>query len=163
MRRWKLAIDYTGSVEGIYAFIYCTKWRPGRVSRMPHWLTHSQMKDRATQLLIKYKSGALVTQFNVPKSSRIQGFARFTVEQMKAFQSRLCGSIITTLLLEVLSRKGLGWCDPADKTWISSSRRRVTRNFFVSLNVYCLTGVYNHRPELNMVFPLLDIFGKGVS
>ena len=25
-------------------------------------LTHSQMKDRATQLLIKYKSGALVTQ-----------------------------------------------------------------------------------------------------
>ena len=26
------------------------------------WLTHSQLKDRATQLLIKYKSGALVTQ-----------------------------------------------------------------------------------------------------
>ena len=25
-------------------------------------LTHSQMKDRATQLLIKFKSGALVTQ-----------------------------------------------------------------------------------------------------
>ena len=25
-------------------------------------LTHSQRKDRATQLLIKYKSGALVTQ-----------------------------------------------------------------------------------------------------
>ena len=25
-------------------------------------LTHSQTKDRATQLLIKYKSGALVTQ-----------------------------------------------------------------------------------------------------
>ena len=58
MRRWKLAIDYTGSVEGIYAFIYCTKWRSGRVSRMPH----SQMKDRATQLPRKYKSGALVTQ-----------------------------------------------------------------------------------------------------
>ena len=29
-------------------------------------LTHSQMKDRATQLLIKYKSGALVTQFPIP-------------------------------------------------------------------------------------------------
>ena len=27
MRRWKLAIDYTGSVEGISAFIYCTKER----------------------------------------------------------------------------------------------------------------------------------------
>ena len=26
-------------------------------------LTHSQRRDRATQLLIKYKSGALVTQF----------------------------------------------------------------------------------------------------
>ena len=31
---------------------------------MPDWLTDSQMKDRATQLLIKYKSGALVTQYN---------------------------------------------------------------------------------------------------
>ena len=30
---------------------------------MPYSLTHSQRKDRATQLLIKYKSGALVTQF----------------------------------------------------------------------------------------------------
>ena len=27
------------------------------------WLTDSQRKDRATQLLIKYKSGALVTQY----------------------------------------------------------------------------------------------------
>ena len=62
MRRWKLAIDYTGSVEGIYAFIYCTKWRSGQVLPMPHSLTDSQRKDRATQLLIKYKSGALVPQ-----------------------------------------------------------------------------------------------------
>ena len=62
MRRWQLVIDDTGSVEGIYAFIYCTKWRSGRVSRMPHSLTDSHLKDRATQLLIKYKSGALVTQ-----------------------------------------------------------------------------------------------------
>ena len=56
-----VAVGYndTGSVEGIYAFIYCTKWRSGRVSRMPDSLT---LKDRATQLLIKYKSGALVTQ-----------------------------------------------------------------------------------------------------
>ena len=45
-----MVIDDTGSVEGIYAFIYCTKWRSGQGSRMP------------TQLLIKYKSGALVTQ-----------------------------------------------------------------------------------------------------
>ena len=32
---------------------------------MPDWLTHSltTLKDRATQLLMKYKSGALVTQF----------------------------------------------------------------------------------------------------
>ena len=56
-----------GAVEGIYAFIYCTKWRSGQVSRMPYGRTHWQtLKDRATQLLIKYKSGALVTQY--PKS-----------------------------------------------------------------------------------------------
>ena len=41
MRRWKLAIDYTGSVEGIYAFIYCTKWRSGQVLLMPYGLTHN--------------------------------------------------------------------------------------------------------------------------
>ena len=63
MRRWQLVIDDTGSVEGIYAFIYCTKWRFGQVSRMPDGRTDGQtLKDRATQLLIKYKSGALVTQ-----------------------------------------------------------------------------------------------------
>ena len=58
-----MVIDDTGSVEDIHAFIYCKKWRFGRVSRMPHSLTDSQSKDRATQLLTKYKSGALVTQF----------------------------------------------------------------------------------------------------
>ena len=63
MRRWQLVLDYTGSVEGIYAFIYCTKWRSGQVSRMPDSLTDSQtLKDSATQLLIKYKSGDLITQ-----------------------------------------------------------------------------------------------------
>ena len=34
-RRLQLVIGDTGSVEGIYAFIHCTKWRSGRVSRMP--------------------------------------------------------------------------------------------------------------------------------
>ena len=62
MRLWQLVIDDTWSVEGIYAFIYCTKWRSGRVSRMPDRLTDSTLKDRATQLLIKFKTGALVTQ-----------------------------------------------------------------------------------------------------
>ena len=61
-RRHQRVIDDTGSVEGIYAFIYCTKWRSGQVSPMPDRLTDSHMKDSATQLLIKYKSGALVTQ-----------------------------------------------------------------------------------------------------
>ena len=68
MRRWQLVIDDTGSVEGIYAFIYCTKWRSGQVLPMPDSLTDSltTLKDRATQFLIKYKSGALVTQFKGP-------------------------------------------------------------------------------------------------
>ena len=54
-----VAVDDTGSVEGINAFIYCTKWRSGQVSPMPYGQT---LKDRASQLLIKYKSGALVMQ-----------------------------------------------------------------------------------------------------
>ena len=65
MRRQQLVIDDTGSVDDIHAFIYCKKWRFWQVSPMPDWLTHSQtLKDSATQLLIKYKSGALVTQCN---------------------------------------------------------------------------------------------------
>ena len=61
-----MVIDDTGSVEDIHAFIYCKKWRFGQVLPMPHSLTHSltTLKDRATQLLIKYKSGALVTQID---------------------------------------------------------------------------------------------------
>ena len=51
-----MVIDDTGSVEGIYAFIYCTKWRSGQLLRMPYGLT--TLKDRA----IQYKSGALLTQ-----------------------------------------------------------------------------------------------------
>ena len=51
MRQEQLVNDYIGLVEGIYAFIYTDA------------LTHRQtLKDRATQLLIKHKSGALVTQ-----------------------------------------------------------------------------------------------------
>ena len=37
--------------------------KSGDLDRCYRCLTDSQMKDRATQLLIKYKSGALVTQF----------------------------------------------------------------------------------------------------
>ena len=59
MRRWQLVIDDTGSVEGIYAFMYCTKWRSGQVLPVPYSLT--TLKDRATQLFIKYTSGALET------------------------------------------------------------------------------------------------------
>ena len=55
-------IGDTGSLEGMHAFIYCTKWRSGHVLPMPDRLTDSRLKDRATQLLIKYKSGALVPQ-----------------------------------------------------------------------------------------------------
>ena len=59
-----MVIDDTGSVEDIHAFIYCKKWRSGQVLPMPHSLTHSltTLKDRATQLLIKYKNEARVTQ-----------------------------------------------------------------------------------------------------
>ena len=35
MRGKQLVVDYTGSVEGIHAFIYCTKWSSGQVSLMP--------------------------------------------------------------------------------------------------------------------------------
>ena len=54
-----MVIDDTGSVGGICAFIYCTKWRSGQVLPMPYGQT---LKDGATHFLIKYKSGALVTQ-----------------------------------------------------------------------------------------------------
>ena len=41
---------------------------------LTHWLTHWQtLKDRATQLLIKYKSGALVTQWKISFEDRIRG------------------------------------------------------------------------------------------
>ena len=58
MRQQQLAIDDTGSVLGINAFIYWTKWRFGRVSAIPHSQT---LKDWATKLL-RSRSGALITQ-----------------------------------------------------------------------------------------------------
>ena len=58
-----MVTDDTGSVEDMHAFMYCKKWRFGRVTRMPDGLT--TLKDRATQLLIKYKSGALVAQLGL--------------------------------------------------------------------------------------------------
>ena len=45
-----LYIAKSGNLEGCHACL-------------TDWLTHSHLKDRATQRLIKYKSGALVTQF----------------------------------------------------------------------------------------------------
>ena len=57
-----MAIDDTGSVEGIYKCLYILHkveiWTG--VKDATHSLT--TLKDRATQLLIKYKSGALATQ-----------------------------------------------------------------------------------------------------
>ena len=52
MRQWQLVIDDTGSVEGINAFIYCTKWRSGQVSPMPYGQT---LKDGATQYSAPHK------------------------------------------------------------------------------------------------------------
>ena len=67
-----MVIDDTGSVEDIHAFIYCTKWRSGQVLPMADRLTDSQMKDRATQLLIKYKSGALVMSCQIKHISNVR-------------------------------------------------------------------------------------------
>ena len=63
-----LSIGHYEAIEGIYAFIYCTKRRSGQVLPMPDSLTHSQtLKDRTTQLLINCKSGVLVTQMLGPQ------------------------------------------------------------------------------------------------
>ena len=61
-----MVIGDNGSVEGINAFIYCTKWRSGQVLPMPYGQT---LKDGATHFLIKYKSGALVTQLDLVGST----------------------------------------------------------------------------------------------
>ena len=65
-RQWQLVIDDTGSVERAFVPLYNAQ--NGDLDRftdplLTHSLTHSQtLKERATQLLIRYKSGALVTQ-----------------------------------------------------------------------------------------------------
>ena len=53
----------TESVEGMYCMPFYIA-QSGDLDRCYRCLTHSQRKDRATQLLIKYKSGALVTQYS---------------------------------------------------------------------------------------------------
>ena len=63
--RYEMMKLCTGSVEDILAFIYCKKWRFGQVLPMPDSLTHSaKIELLSTQLLTKYKSGALVTQLS---------------------------------------------------------------------------------------------------
>ena len=53
---------------------------------LTHWLTHSltTLKDSATQLLTKYKSGALVTQLN-PTSKQPWSLPRERSEYMKQY------------------------------------------------------------------------------
>ena len=41
------------------------------------WLTHSHLKDRATQLLIKYKSGDLVTQYTGLSNFKLLGCSKY--------------------------------------------------------------------------------------
>ena len=72
-----MVIDDTGSVEGIYAFIYCIKWRSGQVLPMPYGQT---LKDSATQLFMKQKSGALVTQFSKYPEKRAS-FSKYPVKR----------------------------------------------------------------------------------
>ena len=60
MRLWQLEIDDTGSEEGMPLYIA----QSGDLDRCYRCLTDSQtLKYRATQLLIKYNGGALVTQY----------------------------------------------------------------------------------------------------
>ena len=90
-----MVIDDTGSVEDIHAFIYCKKWRFGRVSRMPDGRTHSQtLKDSATQLLIKYKSGALVTQYQ--SGHQVKFFSFNQRENLKNIEHALISDVYFT-------------------------------------------------------------------
>ena len=58
MRRWQLVIDDAGPLERASMPLYIED-----LVRRYRCLTDGQtLKDRATQLLIKYMSGALVTQ-----------------------------------------------------------------------------------------------------
>ena len=91
MRRWQLVIDDTGSVEDIYASIYCTEWRSGQVLPMPHSQT---LKDSATQLLIKDKSGALVTQYQ--SGHQVKFFSFNQRENLKNIEHALISDVYFT-------------------------------------------------------------------
>ena len=56
-------------------------------------LTDSQMKDRATQLLIKYKSGALVTQYHVCYNLHCKLISRATKLVIDKFKRQLRASL----------------------------------------------------------------------
>ena len=57
-----MVIDDTGSVEGIYKCLYILHKVEIWTSVKDATPTLTTLKDRATQLLIKFKTGALVTQ-----------------------------------------------------------------------------------------------------
>ena len=64
-------------------------------------LTDSQRKDRATQLLIKYKSGALVTQFTIDKIMQVPlGLIRAQISRVPVeglgLQGASCSTIISS-------------------------------------------------------------------
>ena len=102
----------------MHAFIGCTKWRSGQVLRMPYSLTHSQtLKDSATQLLIKYKSGALVTQFaHLCFGMHVKDSWPLQVQMNKEFQKRSENSMERLLLpwldafFELLHSFSQQWC-----------------------------------------------------
>ena len=85
---------------------------------MPDSLTHSQMKDRATQLLIKYKSGALVTQCECimwqDRSFPIERcpFCRLTFSTQMRRDWRIDGTLFTLKG----RRSGYGFCETSNIT-----------------------------------------------
>ena len=81
----------------MHAFIYCTKWRSRQVLLMPYGLTHwlTTLKDSASQLLIKYNSGALITQFD---TWVYRGFDFVLVKTFQLFLSSPLSSSVTFLV-----------------------------------------------------------------
>ena len=67
---------------------------------LTHSLTHSQSKDRATQLLTKYKSGALVTQFHTAAGSDGMDKSHLCVFfHIKSSDSRKCHDMLIPLTM----------------------------------------------------------------
>ena len=114
-----MVIEDTGSVEGIYAFIYCTKWRSEQVLTMPYGLT--ALKDRATQLLIKYKSGALVTQFIIRE--------RENADQAGSIMMMAMMVLVELMILKMMKRKKLLGDFPNEK--------KLTRPWFLLPSLCC--------------------------